>query len=176
MLTRFAEELQQPQISAQADTKKIATWGLKSLILLHVDLVSTEVINPKVLISAIAYTNPLDRWTDAAMMASANTLLSHFATQSMSTKFIINDILTDFIRPLFSKTKRLETITASGRKAMESSAPPARFDAGKEMDHKNQPWRYDAVYTITVLGWVVENIDVSSPPYLSRNHQTEMIA
>lgn len=161
----FSEGISQSQISARANTRKVATWGLKCLDLLHIKLMPYTIVEPEVLISIVAYTNPLDPWTDATTIASAKALLSHFSAQITSTKCIINDVFAEFIRPLFLKTKKLESITASGRKAMESSAPPARFEAGKEIDHANQPWRYDAVYTITVLGWAVENIDVSHFSY-----------
>jgi len=42
---------------------------------------------------------------------------------------------------------------------MPSSEPAKRFDVGAEK--RDKPWKYEVVYAVTVLEWVVENSTVS---------------
>lgn len=79
--------------------------------------------------------------------------------QIRSEEFVVDFILQKFIRPLFSKSKP-DTITTAGRKAIPSSAPRKPFDVA-ELERASRPWKYDAVYSVTVFGWMVENVSVS---------------
>lgn len=116
---------------------------------------------PKVLLAIVAFTSTRDPWTTFLTSQYAYVLLDTFKTQSLNDEFLIKFVLSDFIRPLFSKS-RPETVTVSGRRAMPSSAPlrPHNF---KEAEMAMKPWRYDYPYSITVFEWAVNNVSVSHP-------------
>jgi hypothetical protein len=165
-----AEPIPESMTKAQTVTRDIARHGLTSLSWILDHDHSPSSVDPRILISLIGYTNEQDPWTTSSFITLSQSTLRRFKTQAESSDFIIKDIFTDYIRPLFLKTKKLESITTSGRKAMPSSAPSARFNAANELDHKNMPWRYDLVYTVTVLGWAIENIAVCITP--SPSHES----
>jgi hypothetical protein len=146
---------------------------LQSLLSLYTK--SPSILDPQILLSLIAFTSARDPWTTPLAVSNTTSVLSKHAHQTHTPSFIIDYILQQFIRPLFAKSKP-EAITASGRKAMPSSAPPRRFEsADQELTSKR--WMYQVPYTITVFEWIVANSSVSSlfpvaephPKY--RNHR-----
>ncbi|KAK6827627.1 hypothetical protein PG987_010968 [Apiospora arundinis] len=74
------------------------------------------------------------------------------AASSSSSKadFITDTLLTQHLRPLFSKS-RPATVTASGRKAAFVEAP----DAAMLEDRAAKAWKYTHVYAVTVFDWAV---------------------
>lgn len=42
---------------------------------------------------------------------------------------------------------------------MESSAPPKPYDF--EAEKRDKPWKYESVWALSVLGWIIENASVS---------------
>ncbi|KAI0486519.1 hypothetical protein F4859DRAFT_528235 [Xylaria cf. heliscus] len=77
-------------------------------------------------------------------------------------RFITEDVLTDFLRPLFAKS-RPATVTVSGRPAAFPEPAPRYgqgdgFGSGEDVvDAK--PWKYKQRYAVTVFGWAVEITD-----------------
>ncbi|KAI1430081.1 hypothetical protein F5Y12DRAFT_793242 [Xylaria sp. FL1777] len=80
-------------------------------------------------------------------------------------RFITEDVLTGFLRPIFAKS-RPTTVTASGRPAAFPE-PPSRyaqgdgFGGGGGADNitVTKPWRYTHRYAVTMFEWSVENAD-----------------
>lgn len=116
-------------------------------------------INESLLLLVVAFTDSRDSWTTEISNEIAWHIVRESEDVAQRAEFLVDFILKDFIRPLFIKSKP-DTITATGRKAMPSSAPPKRFEAAT-LDRSNKPWKYDTVYAVTVIRWVVETSSVS---------------
>jgi hypothetical protein len=136
-----------------------ATLGLQSLQTLITQLSSPRpsTLDPRIVLSLIAFTSLQDLWTTPTTLQLSQSLLSLYTTQTHSPDFILTSLLNTFIRPIFSHSKP-STITSSGRKAMPSSAPAPKFDAGAERSSK--PWKYEVVYAVRVFAWAVEKAPV----------------
>ncbi|RYP35519.1 hypothetical protein DL767_003773 [Monosporascus sp. MG133] len=112
------------------------------------------------LISTTAFINTEDPWTTTESASLARELLDEcFQPQSQEkrTKFITEDILSNFLRPLFSKS-RPATVTASGRKA--EFVEPSRYDNASAEAEARKPWKYGQRYAITVFEWAVLRSDL----------------
>ncbi|KAI1299152.1 hypothetical protein F5Y03DRAFT_397773 [Xylaria venustula] len=77
-------------------------------------------------------------------------------------RFIIEDVLTGFLRPIFAKS-RPTAVTASGR-AAAFPEPPSRYTQGDGFGGADdiitaKPWKYTQRYAVTVFEWSVENAD-----------------
>jgi len=150
--------------------------GLKAIRTLQ-DLYPSSPLPDQILLSLLAFASSHDPWTTPSSLFDSTHMLSS-PSQSIrlhSQDFIIQFLLQSFIRPLFSKSKP-STVTAAGRKAMPSSGPQPKYDVS-EMDRKSRPWKYDAIYSVTVFGWAIQNVPVcplSSFPLLNhiKPHKT----
>ncbi|KAI0974352.1 hypothetical protein F4678DRAFT_372315 [Xylaria arbuscula] len=149
------------------------------------------VLPTSTLLSIISFTNASDPWTSAPIAERAQSLLSDYFTniappaplsfqhsirnvaperQTRSEKpprterarFITEDVLTGFLRPIFAKS-RPTTVTASGRPAAFPE-PPSRYTQGDGFGGADdittaKPWKYTQRYAVTVFEWSVENAD-----------------
>ncbi|KAI0600975.1 hypothetical protein F4775DRAFT_582523 [Biscogniauxia sp. FL1348] len=155
------------------DTTNYAPLILKGTLGLHIlDLItrsrppSPSPLPPTALLSIVAYTRAADPWTAGASAALAQSLLrAHFPPgdrkqqqqDSAEAKFIADDVLAGFLRPLFSRS-RPAGITASGRKA--EFAEPARYHVSStDTEPAVKPWKYARRYAITVFEWAIERAD-----------------
>ncbi|TVY43250.1 Uncharacterized protein LSUB1_G000919 [Lachnellula subtilissima] len=131
-----------------------AALGLESLQILIAQLSypRPSAIDPKIIITLITFSSTMDPWTTPAILSRSTSLLSLYTSQTHTQDLIIT-LLNTFIRPLFSHSKP-STVTSSGRKAMPSSAPLPKYDVAAERTSK--PWKYETVYAVRVLSWVVE--------------------
>lgn len=116
----------------------------------------------RTLISAAAFTSSDESWTTTASAELSRKLLEdHFGSQveqqQKRAKFITEDVLSDLLRPLFSKS-RPATVTASGRKA--EYVEPSRYDNASAEAEARKPWKYGRRYAITVFEWALLNSDV----------------
>ncbi|KAH8808777.1 hypothetical protein F5884DRAFT_793275 [Xylogone sp. PMI_703] len=116
---------------------------------------SAPVLDQNVLLSILAFTDLRDPWMTGVSNEIALQILQQSKDLVLIPEFIIEFVLKSFLRPLFLKSKP-STITATGRKAMPSSAPPKRYEAAS-VDRSNKPWKYDKPYAVTILRWVVQN-------------------
>jgi hypothetical protein len=132
--------------------------GVECLRLLH-DLIPSSTKDNLSLLCLIAFSSSRDIWTTPFSSASASHILSQYTNQIHGDEFIVTFLLQGFIRPLFSRAKP-DTITATGRKAIPSSAPRKPFDI-TEMERASRPWKYDSIYSVAVLRWAIENASVS---------------
>ncbi|KAI0134985.1 hypothetical protein F4814DRAFT_6008 [Daldinia grandis] len=116
---------------------------------------------PSALLRITAFTNTTDPWTTAASCRLAQALLSaqlQDAGDSQTRAFIIEDILTSFLRPLFSPS-RPAAVTASGRRA--EYVEPSRYGGASRESPETKPWKYAHRYAATVFAWAVEHADSS---------------
>ncbi|KAI1644368.1 uncharacterized protein F4817DRAFT_219778 [Daldinia loculata] len=114
-----------------------------------------------VLLRITAFTNATDPWTTAESRSLSQSLLEAQLQQlgdSQTRVFIVEDILANFLRPLFSKS-RPAAITASGRKA--EYVEPSRYDGASRESPETKPWKYAHRYAVTVFAWAVEHADSS---------------
>ena len=112
------------------------------------------------LLTIAAFSNSDDGWTTTSSAALARGLLDkHFGDrdEEQRARFITEDVLTGFLRPLFSKS-RPATVTASGRKA--EFVEPTRYDGGDDAEAR-KPWKYERRHAVSVFEWAVEYSDVS---------------
>ncbi|KAI0856192.1 hypothetical protein F4860DRAFT_506954 [Xylaria cubensis] len=87
---------------------------------------------------------------------------SEIVPKTERARFITEDVLTGFLRPMFAKF-RPATVTASGRPAAFPEPPPRYgqgqgFGGGEDMINA-KPWKYTRQYAVTVFEWAVENTD-----------------
>ncbi|KAI3329249.1 hypothetical protein HD806DRAFT_530646 [Xylariaceae sp. AK1471] len=78
-------------------------------------------------------------------------------------RFITEDVLTSFLRPLFAKS-RPTTVTAAGRPAAFPEPPPRYtqgegFGGGADDITVTKSWKYTRRYAVTVFEWAVGNAD-----------------
>lgn len=116
------------------------------------------------MISVAAFANSDDAWTSAQSAEISGKLLQdRFQSRGKKdeerlAKFVAADVLSDFLRPLFSKS-RPATVTASGRRA--EFVEPGRYDNASADAEARKPWKYDRRYAVTVFEWAVLHSDVS---------------
>ncbi|KAI1413763.1 hypothetical protein F5Y13DRAFT_198127 [Hypoxylon sp. FL1857] len=111
------------------------------------------------LLRLVAFTDATDPWTTADSSALARNLLEaqlQGLGESQARSFIVEEILTGFLRPLFSKS-RPATVTASGRKA--EYVEPSRYESIDRESPETKPWKYTHRYAITVFAWAVQHAD-----------------
>ncbi|KAI0897105.1 hypothetical protein F4806DRAFT_423088 [Annulohypoxylon nitens] len=118
-------------------------------------------LRPLVLLRLAAFTDVTDPWATAESSALAHKLLEaqlQTLDETQIKSLIVEEILTTFIRPLFSKS-RSAAVTASGRKAefVESS----RYDTVDRETPETKPWKYSHRYAVTVFSWAVEHSDAA---------------
>lgn len=142
--------------------------------LMLLDTQAAPKLDNQTLLSLIAFTDKGDPWTVQNSISRVQAILFQCKEQLESKGFLVDFLLRDTIRPLFLKSKPA-AITATGRKAMPTSAPPRRFEAA-DMDPANKPWKFKNVWAITVFSWVVEQAEVRDVfPSLGPPLQTQLI-
>ncbi|TGJ82572.1 hypothetical protein E0Z10_g6190 [Xylaria hypoxylon] len=88
--------------------------------------------------------------------------LSEKRPKTEQERFITEDVLTGFLRPLFAKS-RPTAVTVSGRPAAFPE-PASRYSQGDGFGGADdiaitKPWKYTQRYAVTVFEWAVENAD-----------------
>lgn len=111
-------------------------------------------------IALIAYTDSSEAWCSEAAQRKALRILKDHGPQASESKFIINDLLQDFIRSLFRDSKP-DTVTAEGRKKTVPDVVEKKFSPSGLYDPVKRPWKYRDIHAATVLRWAVEKSDVS---------------
>ena len=156
LLTHSPDDTDHPSLRAQGE---LGLHVLNALIERHGAMPDTAT-----LIAIAAFANSNDTWSTASSAALAQRLLDdHFRSpgdrgEEQRTKFITEDVLTGFLRPLFSKSHPA-TVTASGRKA--EFVELSRYDGGDDAAAR-KPWKYERRYAVPVFEWAVEQSDVGS--------------
>jgi hypothetical protein len=151
---------------AVATAQRLGFYGLKCLqSMLALRLLPPGVPDQDILLSAIAFTSLRDPWTTASSESIAATILREHSHEIQTSELIIDFLLQTVIRPLFSQSKPA-TITATGRKAMPSSAPPRNYSVLDSFDPSQKPWKYASPFSIAVFEWIVKNTPVNLNPFL----------
>ncbi|KAF7903657.1 uncharacterized protein EAF01_006706 [Botrytis porri] len=135
-------------------------YSLCILAIENLLIISSKTSQPpknSTLLPLIPFTNANYAWTTPQSQLIAITILGKYESYVKSPEFLVNHLLRSFIRLIFSEAPTPESITASSRKALPSSAPPRHFDI-LESSPSKQPWRSNIPYTIPVLQWIVNVI------------------
>jgi hypothetical protein len=144
--------------AAYAYFKIVSILGMLSLEHLgHIPLLSTTQTDPAILLSLLSFTDPKDLWTCPKAHALALQILSQNESQLRSQGFIGGYILTDYLRPLFSKSNP-SGITSRGRKSINPDPRPS-YDTSRS-DPASKPWKFKYISAITIFNWVVTNAEV----------------
>lgn len=112
-------------------------------------------LDDRTLVFTTAYTNPRDPWTTEKASLLASRLLKMSINEENTRQFIVESILQEHLRPIFSKSTG--KLTASGR--------PSRFP---DQEHKSRAgletpsWGKQGLQVISVFRWAVETSSVSS--------------
>lgn len=127
------------------------------------DLPPTPARNPEdtFLLRLLAYSNARDPWMTSASFSSAKRLLDKHTVRLTSPDFLVDRILKETIRPLFS-TSRPVTITPAARKALNPQIT-RRPDEPSDIDPSNKPWKFAWPATMSLFRWAIEHADVSIP-------------
>ncbi|KAI0817988.1 hypothetical protein GGR55DRAFT_50915 [Xylaria sp. FL0064] len=95
--------------------------------------------------------------------ARGGRIPSEKAHKTERARFITEDVLKGFLRPIFAKS-RSAAVTASGRPTAFPE-PPSRytqgdgFGGGADDITVRKPWKYKQRYAVTVFEWSVDNAD-----------------
>jgi hypothetical protein len=116
-------------------------------------------IDEDILLSWIAYTNVDDPWTSKALQEKAGELLNRHQEQLLTPDFIVDYVLTGFIRPLFSSS-RAPVITSQGRKAISASS--ISLHPANNLDSSSKAWKSHGVHAVAVFEWAVGHMDVGN--------------
>ncbi|KAH8681612.1 hypothetical protein BX600DRAFT_28060 [Xylariales sp. PMI_506] len=119
--------------------------------------------------SVTAYTDSRDPWTTDGAAAAAEALLAQHlssagAGDDLKSRFIMDELLAGFLRPLFSKS-RPATVTASGRKAAFPEAAASSSSRYRPADEQaSKPWAdpQQQLYAVAVLAWAVAHADADA--------------
>lgn len=102
-----------------------------------------------------SFTSEEDPWTTEDTVVESSMHLN--VTLQRGKWTVIERILKEKIRPLFTKTKN-PAITSEGRKNFHP-VPPTRFD-GSALDDSTKPWKSTDIYATSVLSWIVSQYTV----------------
>ena len=120
----------------------------------------------EVLLTLIAYTNPLEEWTTPNLSVRATLLLQqHFDSNPNSKQDLITaHILPTYLRPLFSKssTPSQSSITPSGRPSAYGPNPDARPSGLPDDSSVTKPWKFVDLRAVTVFEWAVSEADTET--------------
>lgn len=116
-------------------------------------------VDKDILLSWIAYTNVDDPWTSKDLQEKVGELINRHQEQTRTPDFIVDYILTGFIRPLFSSS-RVPVITSQGRKAISASS--ISLHQANSLDSSSKVWKSHDVHAVAVFEWAVGHMDVGN--------------
>ncbi len=122
-----------------------------------------------ILLTLASFTDPSLAWIPQPPLTTtqrATALLNTLFLNSNKKKqqFIVEGILRQYLRPLFSKTKPPASITASGRKAEFTDPVAGRGEGIPDESSKTKPWKYNDFRAVPVFAWAVDEADVRGLP------------
>lgn len=108
----------------------------------------------------ISFLEPQEAWScpETAELASAFTgrILNEFECKQQKIQFAIIGLLEDHVKPQFAMSKS-SALTGQGRKAIYLATDNQAYS---DDEARIKPWKFDHVYTVTILQWIMENLDV----------------
>ena len=113
---------------------------------------------------AASFTDQRESWSSPEASEQSRLILNHIlGTEeqrgSQELKDILADLLQLHVKPAFAKSK-IEAITQQGRKVIDPM--PTRV-VPSEPEEEMKPWKLKKVYVIAVYGWVLSQLEVTSP-------------
>ncbi|CAI7648714.1 unnamed protein product [Penicillium pancosmium] len=138
---------EESRLKSELAAQFITLMGAKAVSTLDNNSVASS---PDVIVAMASFTSEKDPWTTNASNNCAEIHLNMACQNDLWP--IIERVLREKIRPLFTKTKN-PAITSEGRKNLHPVAR-TRFDGGA-LDDSTKPWKTTDVYAPAVLSWIV---------------------
>ena len=146
---------------ARSQWRSASLLALKCLArLLEIDSVSkfnSATLSTTTLRLLLALSNSEEPWSSKETSEVVHDILGRYGQRVHSAEFITQDILQDYIRPLF-KSSRPSTVTEQGRKATGERLPNEKHT--RLFDPVKKPWRFQEVAATTIFRWAIVNSDV----------------
>ncbi|KAL8399587.1 hypothetical protein RB594_000110 [Gaeumannomyces avenae] len=114
-------------------------------------------LSPDAVATAIAHTDPSLPWTTPEAARQAADVARAAAERRGKTALIADDVLRDYLRPLFSKS-RPAAVTASGRRAEFAEEPGAHGSLALET-RAAKPWKHTDLRAVPVFAWALHEAD-----------------
>lgn len=150
--------------AVQATLRRLRAMYLTGLRLLsHLqNLLAFEVTDStaEYIMCLASFTDKRDPWTSPEAFSEANLLLGRYfkviKSRPKDSHMLLTTLLQENIKPLFVASRSKE-ITEQGRKAV--SPLPGAF-VSSDLEATEKPWKFRDVYVVTVVKWVLEQLDV----------------
>lgn len=115
----------------------------------------------------IAFLEPQEAWSSPETAELAKTFTGRilnkfeFKQEKQKIQFAIIRLLDQQVKPQFAMS-RSSALTGQGRKAIYLSTDNNNNNQSTYINDEAQmkPWKFDHVYIVTVLQWIMENLDV----------------
>lgn len=108
----------------------------------------------------ISFLEPQEAWSSPEIAELANAFigrtLDDFECRQQKIQFAIIGLLEDHVKPQFAMSKS-SALTGQGRKAIYPATDNQTYS---DDEAQIKPWKFDHVYIVTVLQWIMENLDV----------------
>lgn len=108
----------------------------------------------------ISFLEPQEAWSSPETAELANAfigrILNEFEYKQQKIQFAIIGLLEDHVKPQFAMSKS-SALTWQGRKAIYMATDNQTYS---DDEAQLKPWKFDHVYIVTVLQWIMENLDV----------------
>ncbi|KAL8372427.1 hypothetical protein RB595_001974 [Gaeumannomyces hyphopodioides] len=114
-------------------------------------------LGPDAVVTAIAHADPSLPWTTPEAARRAADVARAVAERKGKTVLIADDVLRDYLRPLFSKS-RPAAVTASGRRAEFAEEPGALGSLALET-RAAKPWKHTDLRAVPVFAWALYEAD-----------------
>lgn len=128
---------------------------------------------PVNLVTCLAsFTDPSDPWSSHQIASIATSslklVLSALEPSPKASAALLTTLLSEQVKPLFAKSKN-SAITPAGRKAINQL--PSNF-THIENEERAYPWRYNDIYIVTVLQWILQKLNVPFHLSLGKSQKT----
>ncbi|KAL1873131.1 hypothetical protein VTK73DRAFT_1042 [Phialemonium thermophilum] len=151
-----------PYARISAQIREVASPGIQAIgkLLLLSPPPSADVQDDQVLITLAALADSDEDWATEKTATLAESVLDEQLPKHSKARdtFIVDAILKNYLRPLFSKFKPT-TITESGRKAEYRDPDLDRERALPHETRQTKPWKYHDLRAIPSLSWAIRNAD-----------------
>lgn len=114
----------------------------------------------------ISFLDPQAAWSSPETSELAyifiGRILNELECKHQKIQFTIIGLLEDQVKPQFTMSKS-SALSEQGRKAIYLATDKHEYsDNGVQI----KPWKFDHVYIVTVLQWILENLDVRTFDYM----------
>lgn len=108
----------------------------------------------------ISFLDPQDAWSSPETSELAHIfigrILNELECKHQKLQFITIDLLEDQVKPQFTMAKS-SALSEQGRKAIYPAADKSKYS---DNEVQIKPWKFDHFYIVTVLQWILKNLDV----------------